>query len=258
MEQVLELVPEVVPHAEGQSVLSDDLAAPTSLVAEVHVEELAVLLVSHAGAQDDLLPIELEARFLLLRPLGDAQAIELRRDDVEGEQAPGSEVPPHTRERGELILDGIQVLEASEPGEDHREAVVPEVELLHGAGNEPERRRWLLGAQDLQHLRRGIEARAGEPLTGDWEEQAPRATPELQNRSRLLPREGEVEVRVPSGIALDRVVRVEIPRLNAPVLVGQIPILLRESRSFVSFRVIGGASPPARTARWLRACLGCF
>ncbi len=57
MEQVLELVPEVVPQGKAHPVLPDDLAAPSALVAEVHVEELAIRLVPHAGSQDDLLPV---------------------------------------------------------------------------------------------------------------------------------------------------------------------------------------------------------
>src|SRR6266508_1924927 len=174
------------------------LAPP--LVAERYIRDLACRIPYDAGQPNDLdVPLP-PARLLEFRLFKLGDPLELRREDVEGEEPSGSQVPAHGGEAGELILHGQQVLEGAERGEDEGETVRPEIEVLHAARHEPQIVRRALAPEFFEHRLGGIQARARNPVPGDRKENPPGAAPELEHWPARLARQAAVEVHV-SGAA---------------------------------------------------------
>ena len=106
------------------------------------------------------------------------------------------------RQRGELGVDGQQVHEGAEGGGRQGEVAAIEVERLHAPLDEREVGRRVLGAEDLEHRRRRVDADAGEAGAGDRQEHAAGAAAELEDGAAALGRERCVELAI-AGVVAD-------------------------------------------------------
>src|SRR5262249_1378755 len=112
-EEMFHLVAKEVAHTNGDGFFSDDDPAAAQSVAEGDVLHLLCEVAVNFRIPCPLQPVAFESSVFSLELVVLGEPVQTRGKDIEGHRSARHEMPSYACQAGELIFDGIQMLECA-------------------------------------------------------------------------------------------------------------------------------------------------